>query len=417
MTVKSGKILTVGNGFLVDRLQTSGPGSLNIPSEKIYETGNELAVATLRDIPDLSYELESFDVSVEAEAMLTGVDRTTVDALADGTVIDLADAKPIDIISPYKAAGTSKASVRGVAIPQLTLESASYKFGVRASATQSFSLKGDAIYFIPGTPYYEEFARAVTAVGPPATTVAVGPYAFAHTAIKTVEKGDDVYALSACIIYSDGTYKRLFHGTDYTDTSAGLTLVTAGDMPAGAFLHAVYGSVTSATFDQTIHPTPSVKPAAVRGKDIDLYVALTTGVDQTLVRWQGVQSVEVTRKVNVEQEDELGNPHHVTSSYDVPEVSGTITLRPGTLEYMFDRVAQVTNTPSDEVANVLTSQPLELQIRIYHPETGAPLKTLRVLDARIEPPAPQAKANQRLEVQMPFASDSGLLDVIKGLPT
>jgi hypothetical protein len=416
MTIKAGKIITVGNGFLVDRLQTSGPGNLNIPSEKIYETGNELAVATLRDVPDLSYDMESFDVSVETEAMLTGVDRDTVDALPDGTVISLGDAKPLDIISPYKGAGTSKVSVRGVVIPQLTLENTTYRFGVRDSATQSYSLKGDSVYFIPGTPYYQEYDRAVTATGPPATVVAVGPYAFTNTAIKTVEKGDDIFALSACVLYADGSYKRLFHGTDYTDDATGITLVNASDMPVGATLHVTYGSLTTATFAQSIHPTPSVKPAAVRGKDIDLYVAVETGEDQDLVRWQGVQSVEITRAVNVETEDELGNPHHVTSDYDTPDVTGTITMRPGTIEYLWERVAQVTNTPTNEVANLLTSQPLEMQIRISHPETGAVLKTLRIPDARIEPPGPQARANERIEVSMPFSSDSGLLDVIKGLP-
>lgn len=406
MSIKSGKIITVGNGFLVDRLQTSGPGNLNIPQEKIYETGNELAVATLRDVPDLTYDMESFDVSIETEAMLTGVDRTTVDTLPDGTVIDLAAAKPLDVISPYKAAGTSKTSLRGIAIPQLTLENSTYRFGVGQSATQSFSLRGDSVYFIPGTPYYEEFPAA-----------GAGPYTYTNPAIKTVEKGADIFALSVCINLVDGTYKRLFHGTDYTDTATAVTIIDPLIAPVGARVNIVYGSVTTATFAQALHPTPSVKPAAVRGKDIDLYVAVDTGPGQTLVRWQGVQSVEVTRALAIEQEDELGNPHHVAASYDVPDVNGTITLRPGTVEYMFDRVAQVTNTPLNQVANLLSSQPLELQIRISHPETGVVIKSLRVPDARIEPPGPQARANERIEVDMPWSSDSGFLEVIKGLPT
>ena len=405
MTIKSGKILTIGNAFLVDRLQTSGPGNLNIPTEKIYETGNELAVATLRDVPDLTYDMESFDVSIETESMLTGIPVADWPSLPDGTVIDLGDAKPIDIISPYKAAGTSKTTVRGVAIPQLTLENTTYRFGVGASATQTYTLRGDAVYFIPGTPYYQVF-----------TGNGVGPYTLTNTALRTVEKGDDIFALSVCVMYADGTYKRLFHGTDYTDTATAVTIVDAAVAPVDASVRVVYGSATAATFAQALHPTASVKPAAVRGKDIDLYVAVDTGVGQTLMRWQGVQSVDITRAVNVEVQDELGNPHHVTSDYDQPDVTGTITMRPGTVEYLFDRVAQVTNTPTNEIANLLTSEPLELQIRIHHPETGAALKTLRIPDARIEPPGPQARANQRLEVSMPFSSDSGALEIIKGLP-
>lgn len=406
MSIKSGKILTVGNGFLVDRLQTSGPGNLNIPSEKIYETGNELAVATLRDVPDLTYDMESFDVSIETEAMLTGIPAATWPGLPDGTAIDLAAAKPLDVISPYKAAGTSKTSIRGLAIPQLALENSTYRFGVGASATQTFTLRGDAVYFVPGTPYYQEFDGA-----------GAGPYTFTNTALRTVEKGTDIFALSVSVVYADGTSKRLFHTTDYTDTATAVTIIDPLVAPAGTSnVHVVYGSTTPATFAQSLHPTASVKPAAVRGKDIDLYVAVDAGADQELMRWRGVQSVDVNRRVNMEIEDELGNPHHVAADYDVPDVDGTITMRPGTTEYLFERVAQVTNTDPADVANLLTSEPLEMQIRINHPETGAALKTLRIPDARIEPPGPQARANTRIEVTFNFASDSGLLEIIKGVP-
>ena len=466
MSVKSGKFLTVGGGFLLDRLQSTGVSSPNVPTERISEVGNEQTVETLRDVPTVPYELESLDTTVEAEAALCFLDES---GLAAGTVIRLTDAKPIDFVSPIKGAGSSKTSVRGVVVPQQYLESASYRFGVRASATQTFTLRGDAQYTIPGTPYREEFAAAG------GTTLT-----FANTAIKVVEKGEDVYALSVCIYKADGSYQRLFHGVDYTDTSTAATLLATP--PVGSTIVVCYGSATAATFAQTIHPTPSVKPSAVRGKDIDLYVAvgpsrsftvattntstsivgtgsawtsadiggvivaagipdgatITAVADAThatisaaatatasgvvttfsppLIRWAGVQSVDLNWRVTLDDDVELGNPHIVSSDYDVPEVSGSITMRPVNIEYLFDRIAQIANVPTTEVAGLLSSTPLEMQVRISHPETGARLKTFRVTDSRMIPPGINARVGQKIENQFTWASDGGLLEIIKGAP-
>lgn len=36
MAIKAGKIIHDVNGYVIDRIQTGGPDSLNIPEEKIY---------------------------------------------------------------------------------------------------------------------------------------------------------------------------------------------------------------------------------------------------------------------------------------------------------------------------------------------------------------------------------------------
>lgn len=466
MSIKAGKVLTVGNGFLVDRLQSTGGSSLNFPEERILETGNELAVDTTTDNPQVSIELVSLDTTVETEAILTGVDETT---LVAGDIIDLRDAKPLDIVSPVKDAGTSKDTVAGVIWGQCQLESASWRFGVRQNATQTFSLTSDSQYTAWYTPYRQEWAAAGT-----------GPYNFTNTAVKTVEKGADLYALAVCLHKSDGTYTQLFHGADYTNTSAGFTLTAAA--PGGSTVSACYFSATDTTFAQTVHPTPSVKPAAVRGKDIEMYLgvgpsrtftiattnasttitgtgsafssadvgalieaagipagttivtvnnatqvvlsaaatATATGVDTTLrpplVWWRGVQSVDINWRVQMEAEEELGNPHNVASDYDVPEVNGSITMRPSTIGYYVERTAQIAGIPTTEVSNLLQSALLELQLRINHPTTGSRLKTFRCRDARVRPPAFGARVNQKVEPQFQWASASGDLEIIKGAP-
>jgi hypothetical protein len=62
----------------------------------------------------------------------------------------------------------------------------------------------------------------------------------------------------------------------------------------------------------------------------------------------------------------------------------------------------------------LSSQPLELEIVIRHPDTGAVLKTLYLEDARFDPPPVPVRANSTIETTLPFNSDGGRLLVYKG---
>lgn len=467
MSVKAGKFLTFGNGVLVQRLQNVGPTSLNIPSEKISETGNELTVATVFDIPDLSFTMNTLDVTIDPEALLTGVDATT---LVNGDSITLDDNLPLHVASPIKEPGTSKTSKYGVAVPNLILESATYKFGVNTNSTQEYSLQGDSVYYIEGTPYYEEFN------GDGATT----EFDFAHTALKTVEQGDNIYGLNVCIVASDGTYNRLVHGIDFTDDATGIVLDDASLAPVDSKVQVIYGSGDFGTFPQSIHATPSVKPAAVKGKDINLLVATgatklvsitTTNASATvvgsgftasdvgsavsgtdipagstvitftdathvvlshaatgaqtsvatfqppMVRWKGVQSVEIDRKVTLNQDSELGNPHYVNVDYDVPDVSGNIVMRPNTMQYLFAQLAIITGTAAGDIANLLVQVPLKVWVQVKHPDTGAILKTFEIGDARIQPPPMNAAVTQKLEMTMPFSSDSGELVIYKGAPS
>jgi len=467
MAIKAGKVVTLGNGFLVERGQNVGAGNLNIPTETIKETGNELNVSVERDIPDLGFDIESLDGTIDTEAMICNVDPSS---LVDGDVLTFLDAKPLDVVAPFKAAGSSKVSDGGVIWPYLTLASATYRFGVgQQGATQTFSFQGDSQYSSNRTPYRQEFA------GTGNTT----PYNFANAAVKTVETGDNIYALSVCVFLANGDVVRLFNETDYTSTSSGVSLVNGAAAPVGSTVAVTYFSAVTSTFAQTIHSTPSVKPGKVKGRYLNLMIGVkgtyqftggTTNTDTELTgtgfaanlvgsvvtgtgiapgttiatynsptsvemsapatatgtpvvtlrppvaRWDGVQQVELTWRVTLDYDDELGNAHHVSADYDTPEVSGSITLRPLLNQRLWDKIAQITGTAPNEVANLLSETTLELQIRIQNPKTGDVVKTLRVTDAKILPPAIQARAGQKTEPQFSWSSESGDLQIIKGLP-
>lgn len=399
MSVKAGQILHDANGFVVDRIQTGGVGSTNIPEEKIYELGNFKTVATVRDIPDLSFDLESLDVSTEIESLILFRDPTTT---SEGDEFDFGESIPLDIISPFKAGQNLYNVLKGVIVPYLTLESVTYRFGLQANATEQFTFRGDAVYYTPGSPYYEEYTHDGVE----------DTYSLAHTAIAYEEAGDTIHVLAACYVNTDGTYGRLFYGQDYTDTTTNFTLLDPSAIPSGAKIRVVYGSTTAATYPQSVHEDVSVKPAAVRGKDIDVYVGNEDG--SVFTRWTSVQSFEVTRRLNLDNDSEFGNHHFVAQDYDTADVTGSISIRPRNPDDLFDKINQVANVPSNEVVGLQTSVGLPVELRVRDPETGVLLKTLYIPDARFQTPGIQGRVQQKTEVTFNFTSDGGTLLVYSG---
>lgn len=289
MAIKAGQILHVANQFVVDRIQTGGPGDLNIPQERVYELGNYQSVGIVRDVPDLSFNLECLDVDTEVEALLTGSANPYTDAAS--TKYELLKNKPIDIISPWKTPFGDFTAVRGVAIPGLALESASYRYGLQENAGETFTLNGDSIFYIPGTPWQD------IATGDNTTVV----FNFQHgPALPYNEGGKVLYALSVSvdgerltqIPRSDlGNYAAAQDRTVFANTSsAGVGVEFPVAPTTGAKISIVYGSTDVATYPQTgqdpygagtghlVHQGVAVKPAAIRGKDIDVYFSTLVSV-------------------------------------------------------------------------------------------------------------------------------------------
>lgn len=427
MSIKAGQILHAMNQFVVDRIQTAGAGNLNIPTEKIYELGNYQSVAVVRDIPDLTFGLDCLDVDTEVEAILTGSVNPSADPIGTdgltGTKYSLANAVPVDIVSPMKSAQGAFDIVKGVAIPHLTLESASYRYGLRENAGENFSLRGDSIFYVPGTPYVQTetgtgvqstFAFGTDGAGSTPTTTAL-------TALLYVEQGQNIFALNVSV---DGV--RATRGIDYTDTPSGVTFMVAP--AAGAKIRMTFGSNTPVSFDQTVHQGISVKPAAIRGKDIQVYVWKPATVGATPVpaaafRWSDVQSFNVDYRVTIEDDFEFGNVRAVSREYaDAPAVTGSIELKPLSTKAFFDKLQQITGVPASEIIGPQSSVSLPIEVRLLNPDSGgqsnvAPgtvLKTLYIPDARFTIPGYEGRAQQKMVATMNFESDAGILEIFKG---
>ena len=245
MSIRGGSIVHVGNNaVLLNRLQTGGPGTVNIKRTTVYELGNYLSVGQVSDIPDLSFAMDSSDVSCAMEALL--LDKP----VGSTHSFDLAKAKVLNVKSAFKPGANAPSpfdTVGSAAVPCLHLESVAYKFGVGTTdASQTATLKGDSLYYNPGSTYVQGVAGSGTA-GQVIVT--------AHPAYAVVEGGVQRRTLAI----TAGSVRLLF-GVDYTESYGGITdeaAVTTVTITAAVAstdtIYVTYASPDVESFPQSVH--------------------------------------------------------------------------------------------------------------------------------------------------------------------
>lgn len=390
MAIKGGQILHVSGGFVIDRIQTGGVSGINVNEERLEELGNYQAIGTVRDIPDLTFELESFDATTELESILTGGDNTE----PAGYLFNLTNTVPINILSPFKASGVFTVE-GGVIVPFLTLESMSYSFSLSDPATMSATLRGDSVFYVPGTVWEQKFNG----------TGVLATFNFGNgPAYKSAVGGDDYYALSVTV---DGKRQRL--GIDYTNTDTGIVF-ESGSIPGSGTGNVVvtYGSGAASTYAQSVHTTSA--PVGVRGRDV--FVSLDGGGT-----WLGVQSANIDWSVSLERDEEFGNPFIVSQDYDTPDVTGSVTMKPADVDSLFLQIQEIAGLTGTDIANATQDPPeLELQIRTVD-ANGVTTKVWEIPDAKFVVPQIQGSVGSKLEVDFSFTSGGGVLNIYKGIDT
>lgn len=518
MAIKGGDLIHVGNKVLIDRAQTAGPGDVSINREKIYELGNYYSLASIADTPDLTFNLESFDVSAEFEALLlnktfsvpNGTQTATVagasggtftltyggqtttalaynataaavqaalEALSnlapgdvevsgnlggpytltfspaflatpatlvtasgtnltpntatvtvaaydgvgmlDGTALNPAKALPMDIASAFKPgfqANNLYDVIGSVAIPYLQLESLSYRFGISDNAQQTAGLKGDSLYYSPSRTFIEEFAG--TNAANQAVTVAYPAIVYRGDTVNaaTVD-GTKTPATKYALSVSLSSGKRLISGADYSESfttaTNALTITVLDPVATTDTIRIIYASTKTATFPQVSHaPVSPVRPAAIKGRNVEIYIGGTNITN----RWTSVQSVNIDWKVTLEKDEELGNPNFVSQSFDVPDVTGSVELKPRDYAELYKKICIIAGVTPGEVAGPLTTAPLDLVVLLHSPDDGSVLKTIEIPDARFTLPgySGQAGVGNKLTVTFNFESDTGVMVVYKG---
>jgi hypothetical protein len=403
MAVKAGEILHVADGFLVDRIQSGGVTSLNINEEVIEELGNYQNVGTIRDIPDLTFEIESFDMSTGIENILTNRAESFA---TGGTLLDLStELVDISIMSPFKSSGAFT-TVKSILIPHLALESLSYNFSLNDAGSLTATMRGDSLYYSPGDVYYETFNGDGIAT---AFTYGMGTGGVAGPTIKTVIDGTDYWVLAVEV---DGVRQRQGASNDYTATSTVITFNTSP--PSGTDnIEVYYAHSTAQTYGQGLHDI--TKPAGVKGRFVEVVVSDFGGATNR-ISWTGVQSATLDWRATIERDEEFNNPFIVAQDFDTPEVTGTLGLKASDATVLWDKIMQVTDLDAvTEVANATQEPPqMDVEVIVKDPADGTTLKTLIVPDAKFTVPAMQGQVGNKLETDFTFTSAGGVLEIYVG---
>lgn len=417
MAIRAGQILHLGgDNVVIDRLQSAGLGDINIGSDVIRETGNPNNVDKVLQDPDFTFTMESLDVSTEIEALLAG-SMTGGAALPDGTMWRFSDLSCMHIASPWKDESTGSAGVidSGVLLPNYYVSRASYRFGVNDNAGETFELAGSQVYMALRNPTVEHIV-----------STGASAYTTANPAIRHRVGG-----------YSSTEYKYVFgvivdgeikiEGSDYEVSTSGTTeeevaTVTflSGSIPANnANITLAYFDDQAPSFptDSSTHPAATVKPGAVRGRDIRVRVHVpASGAEASgAVTLNGVQSVTVEGTRTTEQEREMGTLLPISRTVTQQDVNGDMGVHPATQQHLFLLLRRITGVASGEPISVLNEYPVGLEIQILNPKNRSTvLKTIWIPDAKFQIPGVPARAGAVTDFTLRWESSRGEFYIYKG---
>lgn len=417
MSVHAGSILHVGGNNVIDRIQSAGLGDVRLPMETIREVGNREVVDKVPGDPDFSFTVESLNTTTEMMAWLTGkwgASGATASAAAPGaadpvgTSYDWLDAqKALNITSPWKDPSTGSAGTveAGHLIPGYYPTRITYRFGVTDNATQSVEMAGGSYFYAKYAPV-EQRATGNGSLDNWTTGDNTVHYRRGGSSGSTFR---DVFG-----VLIDGVLQS--EDIDYTVTggNGSPATITFNTPPvSGADVRFCYFTNAAQSYPQTVHASVLTVPGAVRGRNIHVFVDAGSGFQKI----GGVQTAELEGTVDGEVERELGTEEVIGRVINGTDCNGTLTTRSRDADAFFDVLSLVTGVAVSEVFGWFNENSVELRIVIENPKSpGTALKTLRVEDAKFQPPGTPARVNAATDFSLQFESVSGTFQEIKGDP-
>jgi hypothetical protein len=327
------KLVGTYDSYLTSRVQRIGFNA-DIPTTAVYEVGNILQAGLVQDTPAITLTFSLFDVGIKAFSVLTGTNPLAFPP----TGVNISSLGECDAIIYIKDQTLTDYVKTGHA-RRLQISQFAYSYSVGGESTEDYTMTGSEKRWFKNDVVVDRF-----------TTGGVTPTGGLSQAPIVLKNGN--YALSVIV---DGVY--------FTETSSApgvgqyrlngasnktLTLGTALVSTCIVVYHAnPVGSNWAYVNDAT-------DPAAIRGKDVDVYIALS-GVSR-------VQSVTINGNMNVATVKEMGNRNTVGYQRQTPTVNGTIA---------------VLDTDTDLIDLLLNGSPsvdTEFELGTTCPTTGVPLK-------------------------------------------
>jgi hypothetical protein len=208
--------------------------------------------------------------------------------------------------------------------------------------------------------------------------------------------------------------KLMIEGADYTVTGGNgtpATITLAVTPTAGTQVRYCYFTSAAKAYPQTVHAATLVKPGAVRGRNIVVYI----GAGGQRQRISSVQTVELEATVETEVEREMGSEEPVGRTINGTDTTGTLTVRSKDADAFLALLSKVTGVATNEVFGYLNLNSLPLEIAIQNPkDPGTTLKTLYVKDAIFSMPGTPARVNAPTDFAIRFDSKDGTFSEYKG---
>jgi hypothetical protein len=417
MSVHAGSILTVGGNNVIDRIQSAGAAG-DVPIETIREVGNRLVVDKIPGEPDFTFTIESLDVSTELMAWLTGkiggslTDPTGFPGAADaaGTGYRWSDTGYVNVTSPWKDPLTLDQGIvqAGHIIPAYYPTRINYRFGVADNAGTTVELGGGSYYYGSYAPI-EEFAQTDGVEDSWTTSENAIAHRIGGAAGTTFRSVFGVVVGGVAQI--EGVDYSVGGGDGAPATVTFMVNGVATPPATGKLVRFCYFTDAQQAFPQAVHATTVVKPGAVRGRHIPIFL----GAGGSRQRLASAQAFELEATVDSEVEREMGSEEPTGRVINGRDCNGSITVRSKDAPAFMALLAKVTGAPIDEVFGYLNMNELPLEVPILNPKNpGQVLKTLYVSDAIFQVPGTPARVNAPTDFTLRWSSRTGEFTEYKG---
>jgi hypothetical protein len=358
----------------------------DVPATDVYEIGNPQKAGTALDLPAITLTFSVFDVGIRAFSVLTGTNPSAYPAGG----VDISELQEADAIIYVKDASVSD-FVKCAHAKRLQVRDFAFNYTVDGESTEDYTLVGSEKRWFKKDVVVDRFT-----VGTTSFTLTQTPIA-----LKNGNNG-----LSVIL---DGGYLTEVTGVPATNEYriVGTTLTTGDSMVTKCI--AVYQADPAGTNWTDV--SDAVMPAAVRGKDVKIIIAV-----EDIPR---VQSVTVNGNLNVQNVREMGNDFIVGYQRQVPTVDGTITVLDTDTELMDLFINGSINSGDTEfiLGTECTASGVDLKIRILDPcdnTNTTVLKTVYIPNVTIAGDAFSSNVNQNAQQTFNWRSDTAQCVVYSG---
>jgi len=392
------KILVLGSGVVVDRIQSLGCNG-EIPFEEIKELGNPAIVAVVKDIPNVTIDTEAFDVNCELVTLLQGGDPhaatppTTFNINTDSF-------RAINFLFPVKEETTTTV-LKTCGIGAARLTSLKYGYSVDGNATEGMSFSADNKFWADNSAAYEGFTQSAT----PVTIFDLDEATYGGT----VEWGTNKRTFSVSVNgvrKKEGTSGQVTAGTaDFYISpgtgGGGADQLIFGTAPSvSAYIDVIYPCVTTQVFASGVHEGSTTYPGAIRGKNIRLEI--------NAAQMYRVQSVNINVEFPNTTIKELGNTMAVGTILDIPTVSGDISVLDRDGDFFARLCGETSLVDAKGVSLEDFSDTLPLEIKMYDPDDNSTiLKTVYLPKISITSEGHSSRVGEQLTQTFNFQLAAG----------